>query len=91
MKTRQRDCIRDCVDAWRQWDGEQNTATINWYRRLTDAGYPCVTAGARAMTQWPNMHDWCREHIGHRHYVWAGSTFWFERDQDATAFALTWG
>lgn len=92
MKTRQLDSIQDFVDAWRQWEGRPAdiASTLTMISRLGDAGYYSVQAGHRAHASWPDMHAWCCERIGARHYTWTGGTFWFDTEEAAVLFALTW-
>jgi hypothetical protein len=87
-----KDCIDDFTNSWKQydrtyWDG----AGINWDSRFGDAGYYSVPLGAQALQHhWADVHEWCREQFGTRHYTWAGSRFWFETPEAAAWFALRW-
>jgi hypothetical protein len=45
----------------------------------------------KKLDNWPNVHKWCEWQFGSEHYVWTGSTFWFETEQAQLLFMLTWG
>lgn len=86
-----KDNIRDFVDNWKQWDAQTDPANpvpVNWGPRFREAGYYSVRLGS--LDTWGLVHPWCEQHIGQRHYTWAGSTFWFETEQAAALFALRW-
>jgi hypothetical protein len=93
-----KDCIQDFIEAWLQWDQEKNNEMApydkivpHWNHRFRDAGYYRVESSRDSVTHsWNEMHSWCQEHVGPRHYAWAGSTFWFESDRAAVLFALRW-
>ena len=89
-----KDCIHDFIEAWKAWDLTQrpkSTQTRLWSLRFRDAGYYRVEPSSGSVTHnWQEMHSWCEEHIGARHYAWAGGTFWFESDRAAVLFALRW-
>jgi hypothetical protein len=92
-----KDCIQDFIEAWKQWDladrqGRQGESVRPiWKLRFRDAGYYRVEPSSGSVTHnWQEMHSWCEEHIGARHYAWAGSTFWFESDRAAVLFTLRW-
>lgn len=94
MKTLQLDSIQDFIENWRQWDGKPTTdisSALTTMSRLGDAGYYSVQGGPRAHANWPEMHTWCCEQFGARHYAWTGGTFWFDTQEAAVLFALTWG
>lgn len=62
-----------------------------WRAAYGRAGYLPVKSGLLGRDgEWQEIHRWCREHIGERHYAWTGSTFWFETEQAAALFALRW-
>jgi hypothetical protein len=61
-----------------------------WNQRLRAAGYYSAELGLSPFTNWQHVHDWCCDQFGEDHYVWTGSTFWFETEQAAVLFALRW-
>lgn len=86
-----KDPIANFVDAWNRWDRAQHpdNTTIDWSRRFRDAGYyPArldISAGS-----WTAVERWCRQHFGDGHFIWTGTTFWFENQRDAVLFTLRW-
>lgn len=61
---------------------------IDWNFELKQAGFLSVEISN--LQQWNKIHAWCCDHIGEDHYVWTGSTFWFENEQDVLLFSLCW-
>lgn len=80
-----KDCIQDFVDSWHKYDA--GNESLSWPDRFDDAGYYRAEWGSGT---WGQIHEWCKEKFGPRHYAWAGSTFWFETEQDAIMFILKW-
>jgi hypothetical protein len=92
-----KDCIQDFIEAWKQWDKaedrhpESESVRPVWNIRFQDAGYYRVESSRDSVTNsWQEMHRWCEEHVGTRHYAWTGSTFWFDSDRAAMLFSLRW-
>ena len=82
--------IRDFADEVyiREWD---HTAAGVVRTKYSQAGYlPVKSKLLGREGEWQQIHAWCREHVGEKHYSWTGSTFWFESEQDAALFALRW-
>ena len=94
MAIARKDSITDFISAWRQWDeGKEYDPQANrdWARRLAEAGYYSVKVGRIFIEhEWQNIHGWCEDQFGENHYVWTGTTWWFETDRDAVLFALRW-
>lgn len=85
-----KDPVKDFVDAWSQYDREQKyNIDIDWHRRFQDAGYYPAKFN-QSLEFWNIVHEWCKTQFGERHYTWTGSTFWFDRREDATLFILRW-
>lgn len=83
-----KDCIEDFTNSWKEYDrAVVPAAIIHWNLRFRDAGYYSVQATTH---HWPEVHKWCGEQFGTRHYAWTGSTFWFETPEAAAWFALRW-
>jgi hypothetical protein len=90
--SKRKDCIKDFVNAWKKYDlndGSSENIIHQWGNRFKDAGYYPVEVN-RFYTAWYEIHLWCREKFGEQHYAWAGSTFWFEAEEDAIMFTLRW-
>jgi hypothetical protein len=92
-----KDCIHDFIEAWKQWDSIEASTRVNgtfrpvWNDRFQNAGYySVVPSSANIVNSWQEIHRWCKEHVGSRHYVWAGSIFWFDSDRAAMWFKLRW-
>jgi len=87
-----KDCIHDFIESWKQYDKESSQNHDHyWPHRFRDAGYYRVEPSRDSVTyNWQEMHSWCEEHVGPRHYAWAGSTFWFDSDRAAVLFTLRW-
>lgn len=83
-----KDCIRDFVQSWQQYDRELGQDGIKWVSRFRDAGYHSAMPGS--LEHWPHIHQWCVDTLGRDHYVWTGNTFWFESEQHANWFRLRW-
>ena len=89
----EKDCIWDFCDAWQTYDLQSaiNIANGHWDLRFRDAGYYGVDLSAHGGRGRRELHEWCKEHIGHQHYAWTGtSMFWFETESSAVMFALKW-
>jgi hypothetical protein len=85
-----KDCIQDFIAAWKQYDtSTMKYQTPYWNGRFKDAGYYPVDV-SNSMYNWSSIHAWCEEKFTKNHYAWAGSTFWFESEQDAIMFTLRW-
>lgn len=87
-----KDCIDDFTNSWKEYErAVVLAAIIPWNSRFRDAGYYSVQLGAQALQHhWTEVHKWCGEQFGTRHYAWTGSTFWFETPEAAAWFALRW-
>jgi hypothetical protein len=92
-----KDCIRDFIDSWRQYDmhgasgpiiGNRIEQAAHWNTRFRDAGYYSAQPGN--LQQWGQIHQWCCDQFGEQHYCWSGSTFWFESKKAAVLFLLRW-
>jgi hypothetical protein len=83
-----RDCIRDFVDSWKQYDSQSGVHSSNWNSRLADAGYHRVEL--IRVTHWNDVHIWCEDIFGKQHYAWVGNEFWFECKENALLFQLKW-
>lgn len=86
-----KDNIRDFVENWKQWDAQTDPANpvpVNWELRFQEAGYHSI--GLTRLSMWPEIHEWCKQHVGKQHYAWTGNVFWFETEQAAALFALRW-
>ena len=63
----------------------------NWNKELELGGYYQVRMPPPLLGDEVRMAvEWCREHFDSDHYYWTGGAFWFEREGDATLFALRW-
>ena len=88
-----KDCIQDFCDAWQVYDRRSavNIADRHWDQRFRDAGYHGVDLSAKSNRGRRELHEWCEQHVGGKHYAWTGtSMFWFETEQSAVLFALRW-
>mgnify|MGYP007090102895 CR=1 FL=1 len=85
-----KDNIRDFIDSWQAYDKEHNVTNAIWANRFKDAGYYHVQFMGGGQ-KWNEMHKWCKEHIGDRHYAWAGDNFWFETPEQSFWYRLAWG
>lgn len=83
-----KDCIQDFVDSWKQYDSQLGVNGLNWHSRLSDAGYHQVEL--IRMADWSDVHTWCEDTFGNRHYTWVGNVFWFECKENALLFQLKW-
>jgi len=61
----------------------------DWNKILQENNF--YSCPLKKLDNWPNVHKWCEWQFGSEHYVWTGSTFWFETEQDRLLFMLTWG
>ncbi len=87
-----KDCIHDFIDAWKQYDRHNRIEqAAHWNTRFRDAGYHSAQPGNLQLQLWTQIHQWCQDQFGERHYCWSGSTFWFESKKDAVLFLLRWG
>jgi hypothetical protein len=78
--------IREFID---QAPIESSEETFfDWYSYLKQGGWHSVKIGLR--TRWEPAHQWCIQQYGPDHYTWTGNCFWFETEQDALLFQLTW-
>jgi hypothetical protein len=59
---------------------------IDWNSVLEDQGYYSVKLRYRNQ----ECYAWCDEQFGQEHFVWTGSNFFFETEQDAIMFTLRW-
>lgn len=85
--------IRDFIEVWKYYDRKldserRNRLYVNWNDRFSVGGYHKVTISNDG--SWAAMHEWCRKTVGEKNYAWAGSTFWFEKEEDAIEFTLRW-
>jgi hypothetical protein len=62
----------------------------DWRHAFNSKGYPSALLSEEGHKKWPEVHRWCREHIGEDHYAWTGSRFWFDNDEAAFKFILRW-
>lgn len=88
-----KDCIQDFCDAWQAYDRKSTNyiADRNWDLRFRDAGYYGVGLGTKSDRGRRELHKWCEEQVGKKHYAWTGTAmFWFETEQAAVLFALRW-
>lgn len=84
-----KDFINDFVDAWKQYDKSiGRTELIDWHSRFKDAGYHPV--GLTSLSEWQDIHSWCKRYVGEQHYTWTGQVFWFETEEAANWFKLRW-
>lgn len=88
--------IKEFVRTWENVDKVifkcVGTASYNlpdWERRFLDAGY-CSAKITFSYDKWTAINAWCRRVFGQDHYAWYDSVFWFESQQDAALFLLTW-
>jgi hypothetical protein len=78
--------IREFID---QAPLESSEETFfDWYLYLKQVGWHSVKIGLRQ--RWEPAHQWCIQQYGSDHYTWTGNCFWFETEQDALLFQLTW-
>jgi hypothetical protein len=90
-----KDCIQDFVESWKGYDSnikgnlQLPNCPKNWESRLRDAGYYRAMYAGYGQ-KWPDVHKWCEEHVGKKHYAWTGFTFWFDSEKNAILFALRW-
>ena len=90
-----KDCIQDFIDSWKVYDKQQNYNPSQvyppWTKRFVDNGYYSVSLSGNALeNNWQEVHKWCEDQFGGRHYAWTGSVFWFETEKDANWFTLRW-
>lgn len=60
----------------------------DWRSVLTAGGF--YPSNQKMTRGWPSIDEWCRDHIGVSHYLWAGGTLWFETEHDLLLFTLRW-
>ena len=89
-----KDCIQDFIDSWKVYDKQNynpNQVYPPWTKRFVDYGYHSVSLSGNALeNDWQEVHKWCEDQFGGRHYAWTGSVFWFETEKDANWFTLRW-
>jgi hypothetical protein len=86
-----KDCIGDFVDSWRAHDTVAAATNPRWIGRFRDAGYYHAELRCFDGQTWKDVHEWCKQQYGDRHYSWTGFIFWFETEQDSILFTLRWG
>jgi hypothetical protein len=92
-RIKKRDCIHDFIEAWRNIDGDRDRPEEDWNSRFKDAGYYSVIWGSTVYypnNHWDELFRWCSDTFGVRHFVWCGSKFWFDCEENAILFALRW-
>lgn len=89
-----KDCIQDFIESWKIYDKQNynpNQVYPPWTKRFVDYGYYSVSLSGNALeNNWQEVHKWCEDQFGGRHYAWTGSVFWFETEKDANWFTLRW-
>ncbi len=60
----------------------------NTAKKFAYKGMTCLVVSNSVY--WQEIHSWCHENFG-ENYTWAGGTFAFSTDEDATMFKLAWG
>ena len=89
-----KDCIQDFIESWKVYDKQNyNPSQVYppWTKRFVDYGYYSVSLSGNALeNNWQEVHKWCEDQFGGRHYAWTGSVFWFETEKDANWFTLRW-
>jgi hypothetical protein len=89
-----KDCIQDFIESWKVYDKQNyNPSQVYppWTKRFVDSGYYSVSLSVNAIeNNWQEVHRWCEDQFGGRHYAWTGSVFWFETEKDANWFTLRW-
>ena len=68
-------------------DGHPNDP--DWPKILQENNF--YSCQLKKLDNWPQVHKWCEWQFGSDHYIWTGSTFWFENEQAQLLFMLTWG
>lgn len=89
-----KDCIQDFIESWKVYDKQfYNPSQVYtpWTKRFVDCGYYSVPLTGNAIGyDWQDVHQWCEQQFGERHYAWTGNIFWFETEEAAAWFALRW-
>lgn len=83
-----KDCINDFIAAWKQYDNHDPFEPTDWFKRMKEAGYYSVSL--RSLSEWQDIHNWCKRYVGEQHYTWTGQVFWFETAEAANWFKLRW-
>jgi hypothetical protein len=78
--------IREFIDQAPLESSEEQL--FDWYQYLKQGGWYSVKIGLRI--RWESAQQWCIQQYGQDHYTWTGNAFWFETEQDALLFQLTW-
>lgn len=78
-----RDFAQSVLNA--KWTG---ASPRDWNRLLAEHGYHSVPVSTN--DGYLAVNDWCNQHIGEDHYVWTGSSYWFETEAAAVLFSLKW-
>lgn len=68
----------------------RDSKNINWNQVLEQGGYYPVNFTTRHAHEYYEIHNWCREMIGDKHYAWTGSKMWFENEEAALLFSMKW-
>jgi hypothetical protein len=79
--------IRDFTQSILDGSGD-DTLARDWEGLLTQQGYCSVPI--QTNREFLQVNAWCNQHIGEDHYVWTGSSYWFETDEAAVLFSLRW-
>lgn len=79
--------IRDFTQSVLDGSGD-DTLCRDWEVLLTQQGYCSVPI--QTNKEFLQVNAWCNQHIGEDHYVWTGSSYWFETDEAAVLFSLRW-
>ena len=82
--------IKQVMEHTKKTDPLFGTTDYDWRALFVKKGYHSVLLAFESHQMWPDVHAWCKQHIGEQHYSWTGSRFWFENPQDAAWFALRW-
>ena len=71
-------------------DYDDEYDNINWNQLLESHGFISVDLNSCHYNHWNDVQAWCRAHFNVSQYTCTGYKFWFERQEDATLFALRW-
>lgn len=80
-----KDFVRDIFN-----DEVSKERITDWNKVLESGGYHRVRVPFKNREDVYEAVDWCRDRFGSDYYYWTGGAFWFEREGDATLFALRW-
>jgi hypothetical protein len=90
--------IRQFVDNYiheRQKIDEQkfdidSTGLVDWHQLIQTGGYYWVEYRVHSAEEMERIKPWLISRIGKDHYLFVGTGFWFDSEQNQMLFILTW-